>query len=245
MEKALNKVVKNTGTRSLFSIFASGRGSNITTTFKNPIILPEEHDYSIALCSLNTWYSWPNIDVHNNTFIFFDRIAWKTVHLPTGTYDLIDINNKIQELLPTQDTIVLYGDESTLKAVITIAPGYKVKFPETGGLSKLLGFVPKTLEHGTFQGDGIVEITSVNTILVQTDLVDCSYVRGKRESIIYSFTISNEPGTRINLEPKNLLYYPIAFKQITSFNVTLLDQDLKPLNLREEALSVYFDLKER
>ena len=244
MERALKEVAQNTGKKSIFSIFASGKGSTIKTVFEHPIILPEDHTYSVALCALHTSYSWPNLDIHNNKFIYHDRTEWKTIRFPVGTYNLDNINSHLQEVLEEKDMIKIYGDGSTLKTVIEIEDGYQVKFPEIGGLGDLLGFEPRTFTSGKYQGDSIVEITAANSVLVQCDLINSSYIDGKKSNVIFTFNVIKQPGTRISISPKNLLYYPLAFNVISSFTVRLCNQKSELLNLRGEYLSVFFDIQQ-
>ncbi len=244
MEGALNQLVKNTSSHSIFPIFASGQGGTITTTFEQPIILPDNHKYSIALTSLFTWFSWANIKPGNSTFTYFDKVEWRSFILPTGIYDILDINTKINELLEIKDSIVLYGDPTTLKAVLVIKPDFKVKFPNTGGLAKLLGFKPGIYNSGKHTGLDIVEISSENTILVECDLIGTSFVNGRRHNVIHVFNVNTLPGTRISVVPNVHTYYPLAFNVIERFTITLTDQNSIPLDLRSEYLSVSFDIRQ-
>ena len=75
--------------------------SDDTTRFTkkfNPIQLKKNIPYEIALVNLETYYSIPNITNKNNSFKYSPNggADWHTVDIPTGSYDIEDINDVIQ-----------------------------------------------------------------------------------------------------------------------------------------------------
>ena len=90
----------------------------------------------------------------------------------------------------------------------------------------------------------MVNILTINSILVNIDIISGTYVNGSTQSIIYSFFPNVSPGYKIIENPHNLRYLPITSDPIHSITVWLTDQNGNELNLREENLSMPFHLRE-
>ena len=67
------QIVNNTEPKRSFSIVVSENKTRFKTWFKPPIQLDKKKDYEIALINLETYYSFPNIDISNNCFFLFTR----------------------------------------------------------------------------------------------------------------------------------------------------------------------------
>ncbi len=195
MEGLLKQIVQNTTSKTVYNIYASGKGSTLTTTFQNPIILDHDKEYVMALTGLQSYYSFANITESNNKFFVYEKI-WKTLIFPKGCYGLLDINLKLQEMLSEKESVSLEANDTTLRCKMKIKKGFKVKFPKAGGLSKLLGFSPNIYESGEHEGDKLVDINQVNTILVHNDIVENSYINGQKQNVIYGFFPSSRPGIK-------------------------------------------------
>lgn len=61
----------------------------------------EAKAYEIALVNLETYYSFPNITNENNDFSYSPDggEVWYHILIPEGSYDIIDINNVIQQMI--------------------------------------------------------------------------------------------------------------------------------------------------
>ena len=89
-----------------------------------------------------------------------------------------------------------------------------------------------------------VNILSINSIFVNIDIIDGSYVNGKTKNTIYSFFPDVSPGYKIIESPVNLVYLPILPQTIQNINLTITDQDENLLNLRGEKLTARFHIRE-
>ena len=78
----------------------------------------------------------------------------------------------------------------------------------------------------------MVNILTINSILVNIDIISGSYVNGSTQPTIYSFFPNVSPGYKIIENPHNLLYLPITADTIHSIAVWLTDQQGNELNLR-------------
>ena len=90
----------------------------------------------------------------------------------------------------------------------------------------------------------MVNIITINSILVNIDIISGSYVNGKTQPTIYSFFPDVSPGYKIIENPHNLLYLPITADAIHSITVWLTDPNGNELNLRGEKLSMRFHLRQ-
>ena len=63
MEELLKQIVKNTKPKESFQIILTGNTTRFTTSFETPIRLNPESKYEVALVHLDTWHSFPNIDL--------------------------------------------------------------------------------------------------------------------------------------------------------------------------------------
>ena len=80
----------------------------------------------------------------------------------------------------------------------------------------------------------MVNILTINSILVNIDIISGSYVNGATQPTIYSFFPNDSPGYKIIENPHNLLHLSITSDTIHSIKACLTDQNGNMLNLREE-----------
>ena len=99
MQEELLELVENTSHKDSFQVIVSDDTTRFTKRF-NPIQLKKNRPYEIALVNLEIYYSIPNINNKNNPFRYSainGGADWHTVDIPTGSYDIEDINDVIQE----------------------------------------------------------------------------------------------------------------------------------------------------
>ena len=82
----------------------------------------------------------------------------------------------------------------------------------------------------------MVNILTINSILVNIDIISGSYINGSTQRTIYSFFPNVYPGYKIIENPHNLLYLPTTADTIHSITIWLTDQNGHELNIREENL---------
>ena len=97
MEELLKQIAKNTKSKESFQIILSGNTTRYTTNFDSPLTLNANSNYEVALINLETWYSFPNLDLTNNVLRYSnDRgTTWHEVRIPEGSYKLKDLNNEL------------------------------------------------------------------------------------------------------------------------------------------------------
>ena len=251
--KELEKIEKNTAPKESHQIVVSSNKTRFRTKFNPPLELDKNKQYEMALVNLETYYSFANITSSNNSLRYSPDggTSWFNIELPTGTYELSDINTEIHRCMRENghyDTdneekfISVDANLSTLKAILNISDGYQVDFRIENSLSSVLGFENRVYD-GYTEGEGIVNILSINSILVNVDCIQGSYVNGSHSPTIYSFFPNVSPGRKIVQTPKNLIYLPVTLSTISSLEVTLADQNEKLLDLRGEEVTIRFHIK--
>ena len=90
----------------------------------------------------------------------------------------------------------------------------------------------------------MVNNLTIYSILVNIDIISCSYVNGSTQPTIYLFFPDVSPGYKIIQNPHNHLYLPITSDTIHTITIWLTDQNGNELNLRGENLSMRFHLRE-
>ena len=98
MYNLLKQILRNTEPKRFRSIVVSDNKTRFKTWFKPPIQLDKKKDYEIALINLETYYSFPNIDIFNNCFTYSPgaNTPWVDIIIREGSYHVADINRFIQ-----------------------------------------------------------------------------------------------------------------------------------------------------
>ena len=246
MESLLRKIEENTGPKFSFQVVLNGKGSRIETIFSPEIAINPGCHYEIAFASLETYYSFPNIDIKNNTLKIYFYGKWHDFEIPVGCYELTGINAELQRQMKLQgakEVVKLEPNLNTFKCIMTVPKDMKVDFKAVNSLKSVLGFDSKIYGEGRITSPNTVNIMSVNSVFVHCDLVGSSYLNSKRAPIIYSFFPDREPGEKIIQRPNEYIYLPVASDVIRRMSVWLTDQDQNPLNLRGETLTCKFHLR--
>ena len=251
----LEKIVKNTDHKTSIQIIVSGNKSSFNTRFNPKIELDRDKVYEIALVNLETYYSFPNIDETNKVFVYSpdNGNSWVKIKIPIGSYEIDDLYNTIQfemekrghyDEINNEYYINISANSNTLKSVLIIESGYQVDFNQQNALSKVLGFTGTKYGEGFHESENVVNILTINSILVNIDMISGSYVNGATKNTIYSFFPKVSPGYKIIESPVNLVYLPLFLDTIDNLNVSVTDQDDHLLNLRNEKLTIRFHIRE-
>ena len=228
--------------------------STFTTRFPTPITL-SDYEFEIALVNLETWYSFANVTARNNQFRYSvdGGNTWKLISIETGAYELESINDEIQRLMKANGDwdaindayfISISANTSTLKSIIDVTnTEYKIDFTISNSISIILGFNSVILSHGRNISDSIVNIIDFNSIFVNCDCINESYVNGISSPVIYSFGPKVSPGYRIVESPVNLVYLPLNRKTLSEFSVWITDQVGRPIDFRGENITCRFHIR--
>jgi len=170
------------------------------------------------------------------------------IRIPEGSYDLIDIAETIKLAMKrnehNDDAIKITANTNTLKSVMEIQGDFIVDLRVRNSIASVLGFRTQVYEEGIHESQNVVNILSINSILVEVDVIGGSYVNGKTQNTIYSFFTNVSPGYKIVENPRNLVYLPIISDKISKMETFVTDQNGKQLNLRGENLTIRYHLRE-
>ena len=208
MEDLLKQIVNNTETKRSFPVVVSDYKTRSKTRFKQPIQLNKKRDYEIALIKLGTYYSFPNIDRSNNCFSYSPvaNAPWVDNIIPEGGYHVEDINEFIQrqtrknyhyDKINDKNNIEISANTNTLKSEMFLKNNYAVEFRNDKSIISLLGFHSKLYTSGFHESENMVNILTINSILVNIDIISGRYVNGWTQPTIYLFFPDVSPGYKI------------------------------------------------
>ena len=238
------------------TLLLSCNTTDFTTNLSPSIPLENNKRYEAALISIDLYNSIPNITQANNKFVYSidNGTNWKTITLDTGSYQLQAINDEIQRQMIINDDynkesnefyISITANISELKSIVNISnTSYKVDFTVKDSVGSILGF-DTIISHGYNKSQKIVNITSINSVLVNVDIISGSYVNGNQSPAIYSFSPNSvPPGYFISEHPNPPIYYPLNRSYINSIKVWLTDQNNNLIDLRGETITVRLCIRE-
>ena len=170
--------------------------------------------------------------------------TWTLHHIPTGCYELKAINAEITRIRRNSDITIL-PNVNTLQCILFGAK-CKVSFNTPNSLASVLGFKQDVAYGvGRHASEKLVNIMSVNSILVHCNIIHSSYMHGQQPTVVYNFFPNAAPGRKVLEAPHNLIYLPMTVDVISTLSVWLTDQDGDHLDLRGRKLTIRFQLRER
>jgi len=127
---------------------------------------------------------------------------------------------------------------------LEISNDFIVDFLVRNSIASVLGFAQQIYKEGIHESQNVVNILSINSILMNVDVIGGSYVNGKTQNTIYSFFPNVSPRYKIVENPRNLVYLPVVLDKINKMETVVTDQNGKQLNLRGENLTIKCNLRE-
>lgn len=243
-EEYLKAIAENYRKPASYNIVISGSNSSIVTTYNPPLDLDRMRQYEIALISLETYYSFPNIDASNN-IVKYSRdngLTWSTATIPIGCYEITAINEELRGQIPGE-SVTIKANIYTLKCIMTVKKNCIVDFTSENSLRSVLGFDARRYEAGRQKSENVVNILNVNSILVNLDVIGSSRVNGVETPVVYNFFPNVAPGEKIVSAPKNIIYLPLTLHTISRMTCWVTDQNHKLLDLRGEELTIRFHIR--
>ena len=140
--------------------------------------------------------------------------------------------------------IEISANTNTLTSEMIINNNCEVDFRRYKSINSLLEFDSKLYTSGFNESENMVNILTINSILVNIDIISGSYVNGSTQPTIYSFFPDVSPGYIIIENPHNLLYLPITSDTVHSITIWLTDQNGNDLTYEERICQCDFILRE-
>ena len=152
--------------------------------------------------------------------------------------------NNHYDKINDKNNIEISANTNTLRSEMFLKNNYTVDFRKDNSNYSLLGFHSNLYSSGFHESENMVNILTINSILVNIDIISGSYVNGLTQPTIYLFFPDVSPGYKIIENPHNLIYLPLTSDTIHSISIWLPDQNGNELNLRGENLSMRFHPRE-
>ena len=113
-------------------------------------------------------------------------------------YDKINDKNNIE----------ISANTNTLKSEMIINNSCDVDFRRYYSINSHLGFDSKLYISGFNESENMVNILTINSILVNIDIISGSYVHGSTQPTIYSFFANVSPGYKI-IEKNFIIFFTL------------------------------------
>lgn len=196
----------------------------------------------LGLTHFQVYNSIPNVDEKNCNFKYENSSGeWVDINIETGTYELEDIEQTLQEKLG-ENSVSITPNPNTLKCIFHCK--YKVDFTPSNTIGALFGMSAIVIEADTTTvSKEVIKISCINTIHVEVNIVTGSFNNGIPSNCIYKCFISTPPGFRIVESPTNVIYLPITVEEIDSITIKLIDENYNLINFRGEEISIELHLK--
>ena len=221
----------------MYTITLNGNSSELSCDIFPPLEVGSTAQ--ICLLSLQTNNSIPNIEPGCNTIAFRNLINENEyVIIPTGTYELNQLESIIQNMMPDFITFFeLKANSRTLKCSISCS--HDVDLGVENSIAKLLGFRNVRYTTGaTHESENIVNIMKINCIKVECNLITGSFCDGAPSQTIHELYPSVPAGYKIVEVPRHLVFYALNTRSVTRVNIVLKDQNDCLINLRGEPITV-------
>ena len=184
------------------------------------------------------------IDVLDLKYFSTKRIGFS---LDPGIYEIVDLNNTLNHILPDNVKINITIDDIRLKS--NLKTNQTLLFTEKSFFYTFLGFTQsrsyplEVIENyyhlipGLYKSDKPIIITGINEIHLKCDCIQGSIVNGIREPILYSFALSSPPGHKIYKEPRIKHFKKINKSVLSHITFYFEDDDHKPVDFNNETIS--------
>lgn len=245
----------------------TGTSSVLRADFFPHITLDPDSSYCCGLLDFTSYNSIPNItEKKNNEFKYRYKheekkkdgktgkesinsmTKEKTISLPTGAYEVEDIL-KYLKLELSVDKINLSYEINIATSKVRIQFNTQIEWIG-GSVLNVLGFNKATESSLTFKkneiywSNTIVKITDIDLIRIDCDIVSGSYINGKHCHTIHQFSHCKvSPGYKYIEVPQHIIYLPIKEKQLRSIQISIVDQNSKPIDFRGEQISCRIHIK--
>ena len=164
-----------------------------------------------------------------------------------GIYEVIDLNNTLNHILPDNIKVSVTIDDIRLKS--SLKSNHSLIFTEKSFFYTILGFTRSRsyplddiegfyqLIAGSYESDKPINITGVDKIHLKCDCVQGSIVNGVREPILFSFPLSSPPGHKIHIGPRVKLFKKVNKSVLSHITFYFEDDDYKPVDFHGETIS--------
>ena len=228
--------------------------SILSLRLRSPIQLDKNLDYKVGLRYLSFYNQIVNIDNTNNIFKYSHNNGtdWTTLTINNGSWEITELDKEIKRMMKNRN----HYDSANNSYYINIIPKptiNKIVFNITNAnyqldrnientITNYFGFNNNSLPltNGYHIAENIMEIISVHTVDIWTNISDGSYTLNPygyadTSGIIYDIPSMTVPiGYKVIEMPTNIDYFKLNTSVIHQIECRLLDQDGNLLNIPGE-----------
>lgn len=226
------------------TITLNSNKSVLSADFLQPLNLNNKL-YECALIYLKTYNSIPNVDKSNNLFHYGANV----IEIPEGIYEINDIIKYLEVKMDEIGEKDLYNlidmeaNVNTSKCLI-YSPKYDVYFNKANSIGSLFGFTPRVLKGGQIHhSDKTIDILITNTIRVECNIVEGSFINNIPSHVIHEFSPSVPPGYQLIESPTNVIYLPVKNNNIQNIEVRVVNERGRLVNFRGENISLRLHIR--
>ena len=206
----------------------------------SPIELASNITFYLCLCSFQATSFFTNIDEKNNKFYYKKDKDEKVILLPTGSFEISNINNEIVYSFLGDNT---KNAVSPIRITLNKASGYtylflddkyEVDFTKSNNFRNILGFESKICKDKINISNTMADVVLTNKIYISCSIVEGSYDRnGVRRQVFFSFANSYRYGELININIKNLQFHALNVDRIDEILFTFCNEKNEPINFNK------------
>jgi hypothetical protein len=220
------------------------KSSNLYEHLQEIIELDKNSEWEIGLINFCSYNSIANVNKGtNSSFKYGDKL----ILLDTGAYELEDIIKSIKHKLnydEKKNRLIIRANANTMK--IEIYSDKPIDLTRSDSIAKILGFDNVVLQANKWHySKHLVNISSIDGILVECNLACGSYFNGKEKHIIYEFLPKVPSGYLINEVPSPIIYVPLNTRRIQTINVKVTDQNGSFIDFRGDTITIRLHIREK
>lgn len=255
---------------SSITLTLSGNSSELTADYC-PAIDLSDGDYVCGLIDFQTFNTIPNIDESNNLFCLRNEGSQLTngsnhrvnerdkkkfgsaikndssifsITIPTGSYEVDDLKRHLTKQLEDRNIqFELKENKNTLQCEIMCSK--PIDFSKSNTIGPLLGFKEREVleKNKVHISKHPADILKVNVIRVKCNIITGSYFNHQPSHTIHEFSPRVSPGYKIVEVPHNVIYFPVTVRNIHTLTLSIVDQNNKLIDFREETITVRLHIK--
>lgn len=164
--------------------------------------------------------------------------------IPPGAYELKNILEYIKKAFALLGIKFDAAINEFTQRVMLHSCSVNLHFNREDSIHRLLGFDDTIIPAKTSkEAENIVNITTLNTIVIECDLIDGSYINGDKFHTLHQFANQTTHGYKIVEVPHSVVYLPIKNNRIQSIQIRIADQDGNLIDFCGEKISCRIHIK--
>ena len=221
----------------------------IIETFENNFKFKENITYYVSLVHLTATSFFPNLTDKNNKFYYSSKAVnnknepiIETITFQTGCYEISDYAKVIQQYVG--DNIQITLNQASGNVIIKLTEGWKVYFTKPNCWNKELGFENDILSDKINVSKNMADITTIQKIYLDSNIIRGAYYKGKLSNILYSFPNNHKYGSLITYAPNPREKMTLINKNFNKIIFKFYDEDGNPIDFQGEPVTLRLEIKQ-